>query len=342
MTSETTKRANQVVEELTPEARGLGLALVELIDYPDEFVVGLRDGLRRLGDPPYAAEQERVAPGTGSVFGVRAPLISAVQRQLRPALEQASPAAALWLAERLVVEEEREFVFFAQLCLERSLGPDPERSWQLMRRLARLATDWIRVDTLAALFAKGILLEPVRWAELEQLVYSSSRWERRLIGSTVAVLPLELAKPSRSRLAPAPALSLIHTLIGDADQNVQKALAWALRSWLEVDREGVRTLIRDEAAIAAATDDGNRAWVLRDALSAPSTEPQFALEIRERLVGVRRRPGSASTSVAADVAGRFMSAGGMGRLSDQAVDMQGDRQRRSATRGAAQPAGRRA
>ena len=51
------------------------------------------------------------------------------------------------------------------------------------------ADDWITVDTLAHPFGKGILAEAYRWAELEQLTVSPSRWERRLVGSTIATMP---------------------------------------------------------------------------------------------------------------------------------------------------------
>ena len=327
MTSDTTARANALVAERLPEAHSLGLALADLVGYPDEFVAALRDGLALLADEPHAAEQERIAPGSGLVFGVRAPLIAAVQHELRTALSESSPVAAIWLAERLVTENEREFAFFGQACLSRSLPAEPEQSWQLMRRMARQATDWIRVDTLANLFAKGILLERVRWAELEQLVYSASRWERRLVGSTIAVLPFELQRGDRPRLAPTPALSLVRSLIGDAQPEVQKSLAWALRSWLEVDGSGVHALIRAEAERAARQSDGNRAWVLRDALRAPSIRPSFALEVRSMLEGLRRHSGGASTSIAGDVAERFMSGAGLESLSDVALAAQGDRQR---------------
>ena len=69
------------------------------------------------------------------------------------------------------------------------LPDDPERAWQVLRRIGREADDWITVDTLAAATAAGILREPYRWAELEQLVFSPIRWERRLVGSTIATLP---------------------------------------------------------------------------------------------------------------------------------------------------------
>ena len=325
MTSEVTQRARALVEERLPQARGLGQALAELIDDPEQFCAALRDGLTALADDAYAGEQERVAPGSGAVFGVRAPLVAAVIAQLRHPLTESSSSSALWLADRLADEPEREFVVFSHAALRRSLNDDPERSWQLMRQLGRRAGDWISVDTLAEVVAEGILREPFRWAELEQLVYSADKWERRLVGATIARLPLALPKHRRGELLRTPGLTVIKSLIGDSDVDVQKSLSWALRSWLEVDRAGVRELIRREAEEARETSDGHRAWVLRDALTAPSIEPGFAAEIRARLEGVRRQHGQGSTSAAAQVAAGFV---GIERLTEQALAMQGSRQGR--------------
>ena len=309
--------------EHLPEARGLGDALADLIDEPEAFVEVLRDGLGHLADESYALEQERVAPGSGVVFGVRGPLLAAVTRQLRQPLAESSPASALWLADRLVVEPQREIELVGYAALRRSLPDDPERTWQLMRRLGHAAGDWIRVDSLAELFAQGVLLESFRWAELEQLVYAASRWERRLVGSTIARLPFELPRERRNALANTPGLTIIKSLLGDSEPDVQKALSWALRSWLEVDPRGVREFLRIEAEAARAADDGHRAWVLRDALTAPSIEPALAAEIRQRLEGVRRRADQPSSSEAATVAAGLA---GLQEMADTAVDQQGDRQ----------------
>ena len=323
MTSETSLRAQALVAERLPQARGLGEALGELTDQPEEFVAVARDGLTQLADEPYRAEQSRVAPGSGAVFGVRNPLLAAVSRQVRAALREGSPASALWLAERLATEPEREFTLIAHTCLLRSLPDDPERTWQLMRGLARAAHEWISVDSLAELYAAGILRESYRWAELEQLVYSASKWERRLVGSTIARLPYEITRADRNRLLKMPALTLIESLIGDAEPDVQKALSWALRSWLEVDPRGVTELLRTQAADAQRTNDGHRAWVLRDTLTSPQTDAALAAEIRARLDGVRRDGRAAATSRAAETARGFV---GYERLADVALAQQGVRQ----------------
>jgi len=329
--SDVTARAQALVAERLPQARGLGDALAELIDYPEEFVSALRDGLRQLADEPYQREQERVNPDSGAVFGVRQPLLAAVMRQLRRPLLETSPALALNLAERLAAEEEREFVFFAHEALGRVLPTDPERAWQLMRRPARQAHDWIRVDTLAPLYARGILAEYVRWAEVEQLVFSASEWERRMVGATVASMPFELPAARRHELVRTPALELIRSLIGDASETVRKSLSWALRSWREVDPRGVDELLRVESNRAAQNNDGNRAWVIRDAMKEQRTPvpAPLAAQIRAALAGVRRAPGTASTSEAAEIAAKFRGFDGM---SDVAVNMQGERQRAGVTR----------
>lgn len=327
MPSDVTARARALIAERLPDARGLGEALADAIDYPEEFTAALRDGLMRLADDDYRREQDRVVPGEHAAMGVRQPFIAAVMRQLKPRLRDTSPALALNLAERLASESEREFVFFVQLALERVLPTDPERAWQLMRRLARRADDWIKVDSLASLYAKGILAERVRWAEIEQLVFSRSEWERRLVCSTIATLPFEVARERRRDLARVPALDLIRSLIGDNSETVLTSLSWALRSWREVDPRGVDELLRAEARRAAETNDGNRAWVIRDALKEQRTavEAPTAAQIKTLLAGVRRTSNNAaSTSDAAQIAGRFVGLDGM---SDAAVGIQGERQR---------------
>ena len=145
----------------------------------------LREGLGSLADRAYAGEQERVAPGSGAVFGVRSPLLAAVARQLRKPLAEVlrrrvrcgwpsawSPSASARSSS------------FSHVPLARSLPDDPERTWQLMRRLARRGR---RLDQRRRRWPsstpQGVLLERFRWAELEQLVYSptggSAAWSAR-------------------------------------------------------------------------------------------------------------------------------------------------------------------
>jgi 3-methyladenine DNA glycosylase AlkD len=236
-------------------------------------------------------------------MGVRWPLIEAVKRGFRESTRRERTSTWLFVADRLLRDRELEPRWFAFGLLERLIADEPERSWQLVRRAAREASDWITVDSLAHVVGKGVLNEEYRWAELEQLVFSPSRWERRLVGSTVATLPFVDHRRGRQPEVAVHGLDLLRQLIGDDEPDVQKALSWALRSLVLVDQGAVTAFCAAEASIAEATADGHRAWVVRDALSKLAAAD--AERIRAQLDGIRRRPGAPATSSAAAAAERF-------------------------------------
>jgi hypothetical protein len=91
--------------------------------------------------------------------------------------------------------------------------------------------------------------------------------------------------------------------MGDAEPDVQKALSWAYRSLLAVDRDATVAELRDQTERAARDDDGHRAWVVRDTLA--KLDPAIADELRARLAGIRKRPGAPATSEASETAARF-------------------------------------
>lgn len=292
-------------------ARALGQKLGELIDDPEELTRGSRRALAELADAPYRRGLGLVAPGLEAAFGVRGPLMAALVAGMNPAIRRARPAEALWVAEHLSRTKELELRLLALPFLRRSLADDPERTWQLVRRLSHRATEWISVDSLASVVSEGILREPYRWAEIEQLVYAASPWERRLVGSTIATLRFTARRLLDRAVLVRPigpdevhrGLAVIGGLMGDADPNVRKALSWALRELAVVDRVQVTEFIEAETTSAGATADGNRAWVLRDALVR--LEPRKARAIRARLSGIRMRPHAVSTSAASAVAAGF-------------------------------------
>jgi 3-methyladenine DNA glycosylase AlkD len=308
--SPVTERATALVADRRPAAEALGRELADELGDPDAFAAALDAGLVALADPEYLRGQRRIAPGIGDVHGVRWPLIEAVKRGFRDATRGDRASDWLWVADRLLREPKLEAHWFAFGLLERLVLDEPERTWQLIRRAAREAGDWITVDSLAHPAGRGILNEPYRWAELEQLVYSPSPWERRLVGSTVATIPFIDRRLGREPLVVEHGLGLVRELIGDAEPDVQKALAWALRSMAGVDLRVTTAFLEDEAETAAATDDGYRAWVVRDAL--PKLDPSDQSRIRARLEGIRRRGGTPATSRAASTAERF-GAGILGR-----------------------------
>ena len=303
-TSATTARAQAFVAARKPDAEALGRRVADVVSDPDAFAATLVEGLRDLSDPEYLDGQRRVAPGIGAIYGVRWPLMAAVNRGFRKATRRERTSSWLFVADRLLREDHLEPRWFAFGLLERLVADDPERTWQLIRRAAGDAADWITVDSLAHPVARGVLLEPYRWSELEQLVFSPSRWERRLVGSTIATAPHTDRKLGRRPEIVQHGLALIDQLIGDAEPDVQKALAWALRTLAQIDTPAVTSWCRRQAAIAVDNEDGHRAWVVRDSLTKLRADD--ATQIRASLVGIRRRPGgSSTTSSAAAIAARF-------------------------------------
>lgn len=307
LASPTTERARSLVAERRTAAIALGRAAGALVADPPALVTELRAGLATLADPECLEGLRRVAPGIGPILGVRQPLLAGVTSGLRAATRRDSTAILLEVADRLLREDLLELRWLAYPLLDRAITRDPEQAWQLVRAEARHARDWISVDSLAHVAGRGILAQAYRWAELEQLVYSPSRWERRLAGSTIAVIPVVDRVEGRTAEVACRGLAIVRDLIGDAEPDVQKALSWALRSLAQLDAAATIACLRDEAALAARTGDGHRAWVIRDALE--KLPPQAAGELRATVYGVRRRPGAPSTSRAAETSAAFIGLG---------------------------------
>lgn len=305
--SPTTARATAFVAANRPRAEQLGHALVEHWGDPAAFAIALRAGLGSLADPEYLAGQRRVAPGIGTLHGVRWPLLAAVARGFRAETRHDPAAPLVDIAERLLREPELEAHWFAFGILERTVSGAPERTWQLLRAAATRAADWITVDSLAHPYGRGILAEPFRWAELEQLIYSPSRWERRLVGSTIATIPHLDRRAGRSAEVVRRGLELVGQLIGDDEPDVRRALSWALRTLARLDGPATSAFLAAETEQAARAADGHRAWVIRDTL--PRLAPAVAAELRDRLDGIRARSGEPATSLASRTRAAFAGLG---------------------------------
>jgi len=300
-------RARADVAAHRAEASRLGRAAGDLVGNPADLVISLRDGLVQLEDAAYREELERVAPGIGRVAAVRQAVLRVTADALLRAMRQDRSSTVLDVAQHLLRADLLELHWIGFRLLERAIRENPERTWQLARAAARGADNWITVDALAHVAARGILIEPYRWAELEQLVYSPSRWERRLVGSTVATIPATDPVLGRSPDVARHGLALVRDLVGDAEPDVQKALSWALRTLTAVDEAPTVAFLRAEATAAARDDDGHRAWVIRDTLEKLS--PAVAEELRSTLGTVRRRADAPSTSRAAETAAAFVGLG---------------------------------
>jgi len=302
-----TERATAFVAERRHRAETLGRGLAEHVHDPAAFVRAVDDALRQLADPVYLEGSHGVVPTLGPTHGVRWPLLAAILRGFKAETRRERPSTLLDLATALLAEPMVEAHWIAFGLLDRTVRIEPERSWQQLRRAAAQASDWATVDALAHPFGRGILAEPYRWAELEQLVFSPSRWERRLVGSTIATIPHVERGPGREPIVVQRGLELLGQLIGDAEPDVRKALSWAYRTLAQLDLPATVEQLRREAAQAAATDDGHRAWVVRDSLS--KLPAPVAQELKDRLGTIRSRRDQPSTSVAAATAAGFLGAG---------------------------------
>ena len=146
-------------------AGSAGRELAELVGDPTSFAARLHTAFADLAEPEYRIGQERVAPGIGPTHGVRLPYQAALRRALTKATRDDSPSNLVLVADRLLREPELEARWLAMAIIERTVLTDPERSWQLIRRAAADADDWITVDTLAHPAGKGILHQPHRSAQ---------------------------------------------------------------------------------------------------------------------------------------------------------------------------------
>ena len=303
----TTARAVAFVAARRARAEELGRALADHAGDPPALAAALREALDSLADPEYLAGQRRVAPGIGNLHGVRSPLLASLARGFRAGTRHDPAMPLLDVAQRLLREPELEAHWFAFGILEGTIAREPERTWQLLRATAARAGDWITVDTLAHPYGRGILGETFRWAELEQLVYSPSRWERRLVGSTIATIPTLDRRAGRSPGTVRHGLELVGQLIGDDEPDVRRALSWALRTLARLDGPATAAFLTAETDQAVHTGDGHRAWVIRDAL--PRLAPAVAAELRGRLDGIRARAGAPATSLASRTRAAFAGLG---------------------------------
>ena len=325
--SKASTEAEAFVSAHLVEAVSLGEGLADLTEEPDAYLAALTTGLSSLAEPAYLEMVTRACPETPARYMVRGALAEAIDKPVKSALRESSSMSALQLAHRLAMADHRDLRLYANEPLRRALPEDPEMSWQIMRRLGHAAGDWIATDSLADLWARGVLAEHFRWAEPEQLLYSEQTYERRLVAATLATLPHRVPAPRRDELRPEAsqrALEMLRQLMGDAETMVQKALSWAIREWTRVDAGATAELLRAETIIASQNRDGARAWVIRDSLSK---QPEaLGDELRPQLEGIRRDRNAPSTSLASTQAAAFAAAL---TNSTDAVAAQGDRYTRS-------------
>lgn len=256
------------------------------------------EGLRSLGAPAAmdTAGSDRLADRHADELA----------EVLADAVADDPPAVVLDLADHLVRAGDPALAVVAAALLDRALPAQPVRAWQLLRAGTRGCRTAIAADALAVPAARGVLLEPYRWAELEQLVLSPSPWERRLAAGAVAVLAASEPEGAGDPELVRRGLALVADLLGDPDPEVREGLADALRALLAADPNRATAFVAAEAATATATADGNRAAVLRAVTPGLGTA---GAPIDAALTTLRADPSAPSTSRAAATAAAFSDLG---------------------------------
>ena len=188
--SDATRAASAFVAAHLRDATRLGDRLADLVTDPVAFQAELATGLAALVRPAL-----RGCPGTRRArLRGRAgrPLAAAPRDRAGSSDRRSGRRPRAWcstsptgLARTSRTREER---LMALPCLRACLPDEPERSWQLMRRMGHAATDWITVDSLAEVFAQGVLAEriPLGGAGAAGLLanapWSDGWWVRRSPG----------------------------------------------------------------------------------------------------------------------------------------------------------------
>ena len=309
--SAVTVASNRFVAEHLAAATALGDSLADLVFDTDAFVAAIGDGFKTIADPLAVDGIRSVTPGLGPVLGVRLPLMDAAQKAFKRSTRKTPTSLLVDAMDHLLRQETREIRWFGMWNLARLLPTDPERTWQLLRRAAREADEWISVDTLAHPYGEGILRDAHRWSELEQLVYSPSRWERRLVGSTIATIPhvhgaaggrdrpVDRARPGSSVNSSA---TTSRTSRRPCRGHCARSPTWTL------PRRPASSKPRREQLDSPATGIGPGS----SGTPSPSCPAETATRLKADLDGIRRRPGAPATSRAAAAVAQFVAAGTSG------------------------------
>ena len=129
----------------------------------------------------------------------------------RPQLDPVDVAGQLLRADLL----ELHWIAFGLL---ETHDPRGARAFLAGRRAAAgQADDWITVDTLAHVMARGILTKSTNGQSSRRLVRSPSRWERGSWARRSAVIAGADGERARARRRPGAASALVRDLIGDAE-----------------------------------------------------------------------------------------------------------------------------
>jgi 3-methyladenine DNA glycosylase AlkD len=193
--------------------------------------------LREAADPQRREVTSKYFPTALQILGVPVPEIRKTARRLRGELKGDPPHVVLEMALRLKDMPILEVWQVAYELLDMRRDARDLLGIGKVRLLGKGNDNWASVDAFSVLVSGPVWREggiPDR--EVVAWTSSKDRWWRRT--ALVSTVPLNL--PSRGGSGDVDrTLGICDRLAGDADPMVAKALSWALRSLISVDRGAV-------------------------------------------------------------------------------------------------------
>ncbi len=214
--------------------------------FPD-WIVG---ALRGVADPRRREATSNYFPTAMEILGVPVPGIRETTRRLHGELKGAPPTTVLELAfllNEVPIHEVRQLAY--ELL---SLREDARALLGIrkVRSLGKGNDNWASVDAFSVLVSGPVWREggiPDR--EVAAWTSSRDRWWRRT--ALVSTVPLNM--PSRGGAGDVDrTVGICDRLAGDSDPMVAKALSWALRSLIHVDRDAVEGFLGTHDSVIPA------------------------------------------------------------------------------------------
>jgi 3-methyladenine DNA glycosylase AlkD len=197
--------------------------------------------LRDLGDPERKRVTQGYFPTQMEILGVSAPKMRTILRQLLKDFKKEPPEKVLELARLLRAGGTHEGRQMAFELLEKR--PDARSLLRTadVRALGKGNDNWASVDGFCC-YVSGPLWREGRLSDKQILSWARSedRWWRRM--ALVSTVPLNMKSRGGSGDVDR-TLLVCRELAGDKEPMVAKALSWALRSLISVDRDAVEAFL---------------------------------------------------------------------------------------------------
>ena len=146
---------------------------------------------------------------------------------------------------------------------------DPEKIHPLLLELCRRCLTWEDADQLAMRAVEPIVRKyPDQWLDkMQPLIIDESKWVRRTGVTVVGRLAMKHGSYT------ARCLELIETLLWEKEQDVKRAVSFAIR----LSAKGDTALVRDFLTRHVPPEDGAASWVLCDAIRSMAKKllPEF-------------------------------------------------------------------